>query len=308
MLTHVLVTDISASFAAWHRASAGVPESLAARVRDRVRIPLFAAMVAFDRPLLLPLDAFALAESEHIDHAGSSSSSGGEGHRALWWAARNNSKPGLRGSGEETGSESWTLISTPRYALHEIQAVPMQDAATGAFKPQEDAYLNGTGGPCRVLLAEFMSAAARLVAGQCSKGSGEVVSSEASVLSNHDVLTAAKVVYMQGQRWGSALPAPASAFGRDYAGRCASTVQVLGVSFDGGASPALVYDRPNAAAGQGDHGAQTHDATRDFVADDALGLYYAGDFCSCRNPGFEAAALSGASAADHIVSVVLTHL
>lgn len=306
MLAHVLVTDISASFAAWHRASAGVPESLAARVRDRVRIPLFAAMVAFDRPLLLPLDAFALAESAHITHVGSSSSSS-DGHRALWWAARNNSKPGLRDSGQATGSESWTLISTPRYALHEIQAVPMQDAATGAFKPQEDAYLNGTGGPCCVLLAEFMSAAARLIAAQCSEGSGAAVSSEASVPPNHGVLTAAKVVYMQGQRWGSALPAPASTAGRDNAGRSASTVQVLGVSFDGGASPALVYDRPNAAAGQDPDSTRAHDSTRDFVADDALGLYYAGDFCSFRNPGFEAAALSGASAADHIVRVALAH-
>ena len=91
----------------------------------------------------------------------------------------------------------------------------------------------------------------------------------------------------------SALPAPASTADRDCLGRCASTVQVLGVSYDGGASPALVYQRPVA------------DSPRDFVADDALGLYYAGDFCSHRNPGFEAAVLSSAAAADHIVGVAL---
>ena len=47
----VLLTDVSSSFASWHRASAGVPESLAARVRERARVPLFAAMVAFAEPL-----------------------------------------------------------------------------------------------------------------------------------------------------------------------------------------------------------------------------------------------------------------
>lgn len=270
-------------------------------------MPLFAAMVAFDRPLLLPLDAFALAESAQVGHAGAESSSGGGGgHRALWWAARNNSKPGLRNN--DAGSESWTLISTPRYALAEIQAVPMQHPATGAFKPQEDGYLNGAGGPCHVLLAEFKSAAARLVAGQSSKCSGMTSSSEAGALPNHDCLTAAQVVYMQGQRWGSAVPAPASTAGRDCTGRCASTVEVLGVSYDGGDLPELVYDRPAAAAGHSGCDAPANDSTRDFVADDALGLYSAGDFCSRRNPGFEAAALSGAAVADHIVSVVLARL
>ncbi len=267
-------------------------------MRGRVRLPLFAAMVAFDRPLLLPLDAFALAESAQVGHAGAEGGgSGGGGHRALWWAARNNSKPGVRDN--DAGSESWTLISTPRYALAEIQAVPMQDAATGAFKPQEDGYLNGAGGPCHVLLAEFKSAAATLAAGQMA------ASSEAGALPNHDSLTAARVVYMQGQRWGSAIPAPASTAGRDCTGRCASTVEVLGVSYDGGGLPELVYDRPAAAAGRSDCHAPGNDSTRDFVADDALGLYYAGDFCSRRNPGFEAAALSGAAVADHIVRVVL---
>jgi hypothetical protein len=254
-------------------------------------------MVAFDRPLLLPLDAFALAESTHAGHAGAEGSSSG-GRRALWWAARNNSKPGVHNN--DAGSESWTLISTPLYALAEIQAVPMQDAATGAFKPQEDGYLNGAGGPCHALLAEFKSAAATLVTGQSGSCSGMTSSNEAGALPTHDILTAAQVVYMQGQRWGSAIPAPASIAGRDCTGRCASTVEVLGVSYDGGGLPELVYDRPAAAP--------ANDSAQDFVADDALGLYYAGDFCSRRNPGFEAAALSGADVADHIVRVVLARL
>jgi predicted NAD/FAD-dependent oxidoreductase len=38
-----------------------------------------------------------------------------------------------------------------------------------------------------------------------------------------------------------------------------------------------------------------------FVAADEQRLYYAGDFCSRRAPGFEAAALSAADAAAHVV-------
>ena len=38
----------------------------------------------------------------------------------------------------------------------------------------------------------------------------------------------------------------------------------------------------------------------DFVADDQLRLYYAGDFCSNNNPGFESAALSGVHVAQHL--------
>ena len=49
----VLLTDASSSFSGWHRASAGagVPDEVAARVRQRVRVPLFSAMIALDAPL-----------------------------------------------------------------------------------------------------------------------------------------------------------------------------------------------------------------------------------------------------------------
>jgi heat shock protein HslJ len=262
-------------------------------------MPLFTAMVTFDRPLLLPLDAFALAECEQTA-AAAGSGAGSDRHRALWWAARNNSKPGLGDSGRATGSESWTLISTPRYALAEIQAEPMQDAATGAFKPQENSYLNGVAGPCNVLLSHFKSAAAEIVVGRSgASGGGCTASSDDEKQSALDALRCANVVYMQGQRWGSAVPAPASVSGRDGNGVSSSTVKVLGVDYDGGPLPPLVYDRADAAAGQ-------KEAARDFVADDALGLYFAGDFCSSRNPGFEAAVLSSAAAAEHIARAALT--
>ena len=72
----VLLTDVSSSFGGWHRASAGVPEAMAARVRDRVRVPLFSCMVAFARPLGLPLDGITC----------------GGGGGGLWFAARSQSK------------------------------------------------------------------------------------------------------------------------------------------------------------------------------------------------------------------------
>ncbi|CAE7502553.1 kidins220, partial [Symbiodinium sp. CCMP2456] len=55
----VIVTDVSASMASWHRASAGLPESLAGKVRSRTRVALFTALVAFEAPLQVESDAFA---------------------------------------------------------------------------------------------------------------------------------------------------------------------------------------------------------------------------------------------------------
>lgn len=41
---------------------------------------------------------------------------------------------------------------------------------------------------------------------------------------------------------------------------------------------------------------------KDYLYDDALGLYYAGDFCSYRIAGVEAAVLSGINVAEHIIA------
>jgi hypothetical protein len=42
---------------------------------------------------------------------------------------------------------------------------------------------------------------------------------------------------------------------------------------------------------------------QDFLADDDEGIYYAGDFCTWRPPGVEAAALSGLHTAQHIARI-----
>jgi hypothetical protein len=172
----------------------------------------------------------------------------------------------------------------------------MRDMATGAFTPQEGGYLDGAGGPSRALLAAFNRHASRLVDGNGSRGVSRVLE-DGDHASGGDAPHGAKVVYLQGQRWGSAMPAASSLAGRDLKGRGDSTVDVLGVAYDGSRAFPLVYDRPAAADCTDGH-------DRDFIADDAMRLYYAGDFCSRRNPGMEAAALSGADVAAHIVAVV----
>ncbi|CAE7938623.1 unnamed protein product [Symbiodinium sp. KB8] len=101
----VIVTDVSASMASWHRASAGLPESLASKVRNRTRVALFTALVAFEVPLEVEKDAFAAASP------------------TLWFAARTSSKPGLA---ESQAFDCWSLVSSPKYAAAEIERVPMQ--------------------------------------------------------------------------------------------------------------------------------------------------------------------------------------
>ena len=273
----VLLTDASQSLGGWHRASAGLAAGTGSaeavgRVRHRVRVPLFSAIVALSHPIgeAVGLDAFTV-------------SGGGS---PLWFAARSQSKPGVpRGA-----AECWTLVSTADYAVRQIQETPMQ-SPSGAFRPQEDSYLLSEPGPA-LFDALLAAVAPRLAA--------------ASV-----PLPAA--VYMHAQRWGSALPSPASVFGRDADGAhkplgsaASEAVEVCGIRY-APRLPPLVYDPPARTIGQGpaeelraiegvdDGGSPDADAA------DAIecggGLFYAGDFCSRRNPGFEAAALSGAAAA-----------
>ena len=42
----------------------------------------------------------------------------------------------------------------------------------------------------------------------------------------------------------------------------------------------------------------------DFLAEEALGIFYAGDYCSRRAPGFEAACLSGLEAGEYIAGLL----
>ena len=257
----VLLTDISSSFGEWHRASAGVPEVIAARIRERVRVPLFSCMIALREPLddCVDLDGISFRGSD-----------------VLWWAARSSSKPGFPQKGHGA-AECWTLVSTPAYAVAEITRVPMQDER-GVFIPQSDKYLNGEAGPGHDLLAAFQRALApKLLAAGVERFP--------------------EVVYMQAQRWGSALPAPTDEVGdgpSSSSRSSSSTVRlVAGVEYE--CSDTLGLMPPT----EGD-GVRPED---EFIADDALRLFYAGDFASRRTPGFEAAALSGRACAEHMLSL-----
>jgi hypothetical protein len=252
----VIFTDISSASDAWHRASAGIPEDFRKQVPCKARLPLFSCMIAFDRPIgtRLPFDAFTVFPS--LDGNDS----------AMWFAARSNAKPGFP-SGRES-QECWTVISTPAFAVQEIKQTTMRDHETGAFRPQENVYLNSVPGPA--LVDSFRKAVTKHIVSESSRP-----------------FAFPKVVYLQAQRWGSGLPVPES-ISNDFETIC-DTVYASSLH------SSLVYPRPRDAIRK-----------RDFVADDTLRLYYAGDFCSHRNPGFEAAALSGLDVAKH-VSERITH-
>ena len=210
--------------------------------------------------------------------------------------------------------ECWTLISTPQFAIDEITHEPMQDGKTGAFKPQDDGYLNS--GPAPALLKAFESAIVKLrqQQGQTKKGKNATTSTWVKPPPPPQVL------YLQGQRWGSALPAPSSVGGRDDLGKSERIVRLMEVDYEGGTPMELVY----AATAAQQHSAialtlprpslllSTHRYPRpknttgaeeagvlssDYLVDEDLMLFYAGDFVSRRNPGFEAASLSGLDAA-----------
>lgn len=163
----VILTDVSSSFGGWHRASAGVPESFAKQVRDRVgaRIPLFTAMISFDSKSNIPFDAASFGEND-----------------ILWFASKNNSKPGMM---SEMDHECWTLVSTPEYAIKKIKETPMQDPITLSFIPQSSEYLTQVPGP------DLKDAFLR----ELSK-----------TLGDHIRQTLPQVSYIHAQRWGSAMP------------------------------------------------------------------------------------------------------
>mmetsp|Transcript_15834 Transcript_15834/g.34265 ORF Transcript_15834/g.34265 Transcript_15834/m.34265 type:complete len:360 (+) Transcript_15834:353-1432(+) len=164
----IILTDVSSSFGKWHRASAGVPEQFASQVRGRVgaRVPLFAAMIAFDRESKIPFDAASFDDP------------------TVWFAAKSNSKPGM----EDGPIECWTIVSTPEYAMSKIEETPMQDPKTGDFIPQSPDYLTSVPGP------DLCNAFKSLV---CQKN-GVLVENALDTLPN--------VIHMDAQRWGSAMP------------------------------------------------------------------------------------------------------
>ena len=146
-----------------------------------------------------------------------------DGDDVLWFAARAATKPAQLfdeaaaggGGGGAPPVDCWTLVSTPDFAVREIERLPMRDPVTGAFRPQEPALLDAI--------------ARKLVA----------------ALARHVVDGALPAVrYATAQRWGSGLPAPPGT----ASGAAPTVATVVGDRFDS-AIPPLV---PSAAAGEGE--------------------------------------------------------
>jgi hypothetical protein len=78
----VVITDASAAMGSWHRASAGLPaefvEGVANRIKQRVRVALFTALVVFQEPVQTNSCGIAIG-----------------GGSPVWFASRTASKPGL---------------------------------------------------------------------------------------------------------------------------------------------------------------------------------------------------------------------
>ena len=256
----VIFTDISSSSDSWHRASAGIPTSFTSRLPPKLRLPLFSCMIALKKPLKdrLPFDAFT-----------AKSSTG-----PLWFAARSDSKPGFPTSNNDV-AECWTLISTPSFAVDEIRQTTMRDPVTGAFRPQENDYLNSVPGPA--LKDAFFELARPYL--------------------DDDSLPLEEPLYLQAHRWGSGVPIDPERVESD------NVEDICGTRYASKVKGSLVYpSRSDDADGDDITGAD-----KDFVADEDKGLYYGGDFCSSLNPGFEAAALSGFDLARHIINRAVPH-
>mmetsp|Transcript_48450 Transcript_48450/g.58454 ORF Transcript_48450/g.58454 Transcript_48450/m.58454 type:complete len:486 (+) Transcript_48450:144-1601(+) len=243
----VILTDISSSFESWHRASAGVPPEFASLVRNRAgsRVPLFSAMVSFESPLPVEVDAISLTDNP-----------------VLWFAARSASKPGI--AQEE---ECWTLVSTPEYALSQIQETPMQDD-DGNFLPQTPQYLTTIPGPH--LEQAFREHVTSII---------EVTQQQQQPLP--------KTTYLNAQRWGSGIPSH-----RHLDESSPTRAVVSGVPYDVGRAPLAPTRVENVRSGP------TPD---NFLYHEGFNLYQAGDMMSVYTPGFEGAALSGMDAATHLL-------
>jgi predicted NAD/FAD-dependent oxidoreductase len=241
----VILTDISSSFGGWHRASARVPDSFSKAVRDKVGARV---------PLFTAMIAFDSATAIPFDAASFD-------HPVVWFAAKTSSKPQMK-----TDKECWTIVSTPSYACDKIEETPMQDEKTGTFIPQSPDYLTTVPGP--ELLAAFE----------------EIVCGKAGILGDDALCKLPKHVFMDAQRWGSALPC------HRHLRHESSTRKVLSdVPYDSALHP-LAPTRIE------------EEDSKPFLADDDLALYQAGDMISDHTPGLEGACLSGIDVAEHLLA------
>jgi hypothetical protein len=276
----VILTDISSSFESWHRASAGVPSSFTLSVRERVnaRVPLFTTMIAYNTPQSsIPFDAISF-----IDHP------------IIWFAAKSNSKPGMMLLQEQqnvhndnevtvttpttteamnNNYECWTIVSTPDYAMKQIESTPMQNEKTGEFIPQSKDYLTSVPGPEMVTAFESI------------------------LLTNYPYNicpSLPKIVHLDAQRWGSALPCA-----RQLTIQSATRKVISGVPYDSGRYPLAPTKMERLH-----HESNNDQSLLSYLADESMMLFQAGDMMSSFTPGFEGAALSGCDVAERVSQLI----
>ena len=266
----IILTDISSSFESWHRASAGVPPSFALSVRERVgaRVPLFTTMIAYNTPQSsIPYDAISF-----IDHP------------IIWFAAKSNSKPGMMLMQERQNDndnhnevtpttsemnndyECWTIVSTPEYAMIQIESTPMQNEKTGEFIPQSKDYLTTAPGPDIVTAFESI-----------------LVTNYPNIIGP----SLPDIVHLDAQRWGSALPCA-----RQLTIQSATRKVISGVPYDSGRYPLAPTKM------------ERRESELSYLADESMMLFQAGDMMSSFTPGFEGAALSGCDVAERVAQLV----
>lgn len=281
----IVMTDISSSFSSWHRASAGVPQDFADRVRTRAgsRVPLFTCMIAFDTPVPVDISAATLNDP------------------TLWFVARSNDKPGL----DHLTRDCWTLVSTPEYALQAIAETPMQDPVTGEFLPQDPEYLR------RVPAADMEAAFRRIVQegrlggidrgdrGDSGGGGGGAADEAARRCSRMDDSIMPKTCHVTAQRWGSALPAH-----RHLLESSPTRMVISGVAYDPGRGSLAPTQLVTLDEDETVSSSSTTTTRSSYVADEELMLFQAGDMVSSYTPGFEGAVLSGMDAADRIAELL----
>lgn len=158
-----------------------------------------------------------------------------------------------------------TLISTPEYAMDQIEQTPMQDEKTGEFVPQSKDYLTDV--PAPDLLKAFRS--------QLCDREG--------ILGPNALASFPDVVYIDAQRWGSAMPCH-----RHLKEGSETRRVIVGVPYDSGRF-ALAPTK-----------CDTDDKKKSFLTDNDMMLFQAGDMMSCYTPGFEGAVLSGCDAAEYL--------
>ena len=142
----------------------------------------------------------------------------------------------------------------------------MQDPKTGAFIPQSKDYLMLIPGP------DLENALRK------------------AIVSKYGPIELPETVYLDAQRWGSALPSH-----RHLDDTSATRPIISSVPYDTCKSQPLAPTR-----------LENQDAAFDFLFDHSLMLYQAGDMMSRYTPGYEGAAISGIQAAEHLLNTLMS--